>query len=105
MLKLVKEIIPIEVFKRKEAIVLLLLTFSMLVFEYFGWQGPFHHNLQSTEWYRSLNPNIRNFYAQIWTTGGFFLLMVWLPIFVLKFVVHIESWLLASSNPMRVSRP
>ncbi|GAB4024414.1 MAG: hypothetical protein Fur0010_27700 [Bdellovibrio sp.] len=75
--------------------VLLLLTSSMLVFEYFGWQGPFHQHFQATSWYRDLNLNYRNFYAQIWTTGAFFILMVCLPIFVLKFIVKNDAWLLS----------
>lgn len=95
MMKFIESIFPLRRFLSKEAHVLLLLTFSMLFFEYFGWQGPFHRLWQGTEWYKFLGTNFRNFYAQIWTTGAFFVLMVWLPIFILKFMVKIEVWLLS----------
>lgn len=94
MMNFIRELFPFNTLKSKEAMALLVLTFSMLVFEYFGWQGPFHRLMENTDWYRSQGLNYRNFYAQVWTTSGFFILMVWLPIIIFKFFAKTQNWLL-----------
>lgn len=69
----------LNLFKEENTRVFLLFSIVMLVFEYFGWQQPFHNLFRQHEFYRQLNLNNRHFYAQAYTTLNFILLFVILP--------------------------
>lgn len=95
MKSFINRFFPLESLRSKEAIALLMITTCMLGFEYFGWQGPFHRLMGETSWYRMLNLNVRNFYAQIWTTISFYLMMVITPVIVLKFLLKHNDWMIS----------
>jgi hypothetical protein len=97
----INSIFPLHLFKSLEMIIFFTVTLSMLVIEYFGWQGPFHINFQVTDWYQNLSQNDRFFYAQVWTTLSFFLVLVILPALVFKTAIKDMTWLL--SKPLKSS--
>lgn len=92
---------PLDSLKSSEMILFFTITFSMLVIEFFGWQGPFHFHFQSTSWYQSLSQNDRYFYAQAWTTFSFFVMLVIFPAIIFKSFIKEMNWLL--SKPLASS--
>lgn len=70
----------IKVFQDDSAKVMLLLCLVMLVFEYFGWQRPFHSLFRQSQFYRDLSLNDRHFYAQVYTSFNFLFLFFFLPL-------------------------
>jgi hypothetical protein len=92
---------PLHLFKTPEMILFFTVTFALLVIEYFGWQGAFHYHFQMSEWYRDLSQNDRFFYAQVWTTISFFLVLIIFPAIVFKFAIKETNWLL--NRPLKSS--
>lgn len=103
MLLKIESFFPVKLVKSPEMILLFTITLSMLIIEYFGWQGPFHYNFQTNEWYQSLSQNDRIFYAQAWTTLSFFLFLVIFPAIVFKTTLKDIIWLL--DKPIKSSGP
>ncbi len=64
-------------------ITLVTIAVSMLVIEYFGWQTPFHGLAYERGLYDSYSRNDLNFYAQLWTSVSFFIILVVVP-----FITH-----------------
>ncbi|MBY0414054.1 MAG: CPBP family intramembrane metalloprotease [Bdellovibrionales bacterium] len=85
---------PISLIKSADLILFFTITLSMLIIEYFGWQGPFHNLFGPTDWYRTFSQNDRFFYAQIWTTGSFFLFLVIFPTIVFNISFKEMNWML-----------
>lgn len=87
--------------KSPEMILIFTVTLAMLIIEYFGWQGVFHFHFQGVDWYRSLTQNDKFFYAQVWTTLSFFVVLVIFPVIVFKSFMKDTDWLL--SKPLQNS--
>jgi hypothetical protein len=85
---------PLEYFKTLEMKLFFTITLSMLIVEYYGWQSPFHYLFQDSSWYQALTRNDKFFYAQVWTTFSFFLLLVLLPALVFKIGIKDINWML-----------
>jgi uncharacterized protein len=68
-----------DLFKGDSSRTILFITFIMIVLEYFGWQGPFHHLFSQEDFYRALSRNERTFYAQVYTSISFLFLFILLP--------------------------
>ena len=92
---------PLYLLKTQEMILFFILTLSMLIIEYFGWQNPFHHLFHTTAWYNALSQNDRFFYAQAWTTFSFFMVLVLLPMIVFRLLIKEMSWFL--TKPLKNS--
>lgn len=95
MRAILEQINPFHKSGREEAALILALTLSMLIFEYFGWQGPFHRLFQDSLFYKWSTTNVRTMYAQAWTTLSFYLLMVLFPAIVYRLSISQRNWLLA----------
>lgn len=94
MLEKINAFFPVKSLKSSEMILFFVITFCMLLTEYFGWQGPFHMHMGPTSWYQDLSQNDRFFYAQIWTTISFFIILVLIPTLVYKISFSDMNWLL-----------
>lgn len=70
----------INLLKKDSTRLLILFSVILLVFEFFGWQRPFHDLFRQADFYRSLNLNNRHFYAQAYTTLNFLIWFVGLPL-------------------------
>ncbi|PIP96763.1 MAG: hypothetical protein COW00_17075 [Bdellovibrio sp. CG12_big_fil_rev_8_21_14_0_65_39_13] len=98
MKAILEQINPFHRSCKDETALLLLLTISMLCFEYFGWQGPYHRLFQDSNFYRFSSMNMRYFHAQIWTTCSFYFLMVFIPALIYRFSFSERIWLLAKPD-------
>lgn len=92
---------PLDSFRSVEIKLIFTITLAMLIIEYFGWQGVFHFHFQTTDWYRALSHNDKFFYAQVWTTISFFLVLVVFPAVIFKSFIRDTDWLL--SKPVQNS--
>lgn len=92
---------PLALLKSPEMILIFTVTLAMLIIEYFGWQGVFHFHFQSVDWYRSLTQNDKFFYAQVWTTFSFFIVLVIFPSVIFKAFLRDVDWMLRS--PLKTS--
>jgi hypothetical protein len=76
----------ISLLKKESTQLLILFSVILLVFEFFGWQRPFHDLFRSEAFYRGLSINQRHFYAQAYTTINFLVWFVCLPLIFHIFV-------------------
>lgn len=75
-----------EVLSSKVTRIFLFISITMLVLEYFGWQGPFFKLIAPLLNGHQLERSSYSFLAQIYTTVSFFILFVCLPLIFMPFL-------------------